>query len=93
MGSAAATWSFTNATASGKHEVAANCTATGPCTFQKDVPWDLSFYVLGAIIFGIVLFRFCIGNSRFCTPKISCPIKVAGSSYFCSSSRTRATSG
>eukprot|EP01045_Picozoa_sp_COSAG04_P026639 COSAG04_NODE_3737_length_2572_cov_11.997169_3_plen_76_part_00 len=56
MGSAAATWSFTNATASGKHEVAANCTATGPCTFQKDVPWDLSFYVLGAIIFGIVLF-------------------------------------
>ena len=62
----AATWSFTNATASGKHVAGANCTATGPCTFQKDVPWDLSFYVLGAIIFGggIIILLFLVPHPR-----------------------------
>ena len=41
-----ATWSFTNATASGKHVAGANCTATGPCTFQV-IPTPL--HVLGRI--------------------------------------------
>ena len=70
-GSAAATWSFTNATCDAegcgvKHVAGANCTATGHCTFQKDVPWDLSFYVLGAIIFGggIIILLFLVPHPR-----------------------------
>ena len=34
--------------------------------WQKDVPWDLSFYVLGAIIFGggIIILLFLVPHPR-----------------------------
>eukprot|EP01043_Picozoa_sp_COSAG02_P046814 COSAG02_NODE_4419_length_5381_cov_3.655812_2_plen_532_part_00 len=45
---------------------AAVCAQGSACTFQKDVPYDLSFYMLGAIIAvgGIVILLFLVPHPR-----------------------------